>query len=633
MRKRTWFMMMCSVVIVTLFAYSGVAAAALEYKEAPLLAEKVAAGELPPVEERLPENPLVVTPNAEIGQYGGTWRTGLRGGDDHSWLFRTIGYEQLLRWDIDFTKVIPNVAESFEANEDSSAFTFKLRKGMKWSDGEPFTADDILFAYELMEDTEVRPEQPSWFKVNGELGTVEKIDDYTVVFKFTGPNGLFIQTMATPSGEHWTIFPKHVVSKYWKKYNPDGVEALAKELGYTDTVAMMQARAHDNAHFYFEYPSLQPWQLTSGYSGNSTMLVAERNPYYFKVDPEGNQLPYIDRVVYDIGDDRESLVLKALAGEIDMMDRHINQPTNKAIFFDNQEKGGYHFFNTIPGSMNHALIALNLTHYDPVKREILQNKDFRIGLSHAINRQEIIDLVYLQGIPYQASPRPESPFYNERLATQYTEYNVDLANEYLDKAGYTERDADGFRLGPDGKRISIVIEVSASSVSTIDAIDLVCRYWGEVGVEAILKVEDRSILYERTEANEHDAAVWGGDGGLELFFAPQVYFPCTHQSNYGILWQRWFNDLDGAEEPPASVKKQIDLWWQIQGTADKEKQAAYMKELLEISADNFYLIGLCLPGMGYGIVKNNMYNVPETMVGSWKYPTPGPTNPEQYFYK
>ena len=296
-------------------------------------------------------------------------------------------------------------------------------------------------------------------------------------------------------------------------------------------------------------PVIGAWIHENGTNSDITQLTAVRNPYYWKVDPEGNQYPYIDFLQYDVGEDTETLVLKALNGEIDMQDRHIATLNNKAVFFDNMEAGGYTFFDKIPSGMNTMIIAFNLTTEDPVLSEVFNNRDFRVALSHAINRQEIIDVVFVgQGEPYQAAPRPSSPFYNETLAKQYTEYDPDTANQILDEAGFAERDGDGFRLGPDGNRISFAVEVHTVAADRIDMLELVQGYWADVGIDMQVEVEDRSILYDRKEANEHQAVVWGGDGGLEIFLEPRWYFPFSNESNFAMLWNFWFNgDARGVE--------------------------------------------------------------------------------------
>jgi peptide/nickel transport system substrate-binding protein len=613
---------------------------ATTFHEAPALTKRVADGQLPPLAERLPAAPLVVPVVEQIGTYGGTWRAGLVGSGDTLWLQRTIGYENLVRWNPEWTEVIPNVAEAFEASADATNYTFTLREGLRWSDGAPFTADDILFWYE---DISLNPELTPNRGPNPP--TVEKIDEYTVRFSFEEPNGLFLQTLATTTGEFATRFPKHYLQQFHPTYNADGLEALVTESGAANWVELFQRKGaaisgtpYDAIWSNPELPRLHAWTITVPY-GESTQVVAERNPYYFKVDPDGNQLPYIDRVVYEVVQSADVLLLKALNGEIDMQDRHIATLPNKAVFADNMEQGGYRFFDSIPATMNTCLINLNLSHKDPTKRELFQNKDFRIGLSHAIHRQEIIDLVFVgQGEPFQAAPRPESPFYDEELATQYTEYNVELANEHLDKAGLSERDSEGFRLGPDGKRISFVVEIATGfSQAHVDVMQLVATQWKEVGIEAAVKPIDRALFDTRRLANEHDVVIWDGAGGLDVIQNGNYYFPRSNRSDFAQAWATWYLNPsgDGAqtvpEEPPAAVQQQMELNDQLTRTSDTAEQDRLMREILAIAADQFYTIGISLPANTYGIVKNNFRNVPAVMPSAFVYPSPAPTNPSQYF--
>lgn len=613
------------------------AAPGQKYNEAPELAARVAAGELPPVDERLPTNPRVIEPEERIGKYGGTWRTGLVGGGDSGWLIRTLGYENLIRWDPQWQVILPNVAESFSFNDDSTEFTFHLREGLRWSDGEPFTADDILYYWEaeILND-ELTPSKPTWLVINGELGTLEKVDDYTVRFRFSAPHGLFIQNMAGGNGLRFTLTPKHYIQQFHKEYNPDGIDALVAQSNQDSWVSLYQAK--NNEWNNSEKPTLHGWVLETAYGEATTRVIARRNPYYFKVDTAGNQLPYLDSINYDLFEAVEVLTLRTLNGDVDMQSRHVATLANKSLFTDNMAAGDYRFFDVVPAVMNTAMISLNQTHKDPVKREIFQNKDFRIGLSHAINRQELIDLVYVgQGEPWQASPRPESSYHHPRLAKQYTEYDLDLANEYLDKA-YPEKDGDGFRLGPDGNRISFSVAVSAAGDAAGEhaaVLELVTNYWQAAGVYAQFQVVDRSLFTTRMEGNEHDGVVWRGHGGWgDAMQEPSYYFPFNLWSAFAPAWTAWFGSLPTTEpeEPPAPTQQQMELYRELQVTASPERQIELFSQILDIAADEFYVIGISLEAPGYGIVKNNFHNVPARMPGAgWAYIDPAASEPPQFF--
>lgn len=608
------------------------------FGEAPQLAEQVAEGTLPAIEERLPGNPMVIPVVERIGDYGGTWRTALVGGGDQQWLTRTVGYEHLVRWDAEWTQIIPNVAESFEVNEDATEYTFYLREGLKWSDGHPFTADDILFWYEdVLRNEELTPTLPAWLTAGGEPVVVEKIDEYTVTFRFDVPEGLFLIRLASPAGVSPTLWPRHYAEQFHPQYNPEDIDALVEAEGMSDWTELMASKMDWFSNS--QRPVLHGWKLTTAYGEGTTRVVAERNPYYWKVDPEGNQLPYLDRVEYDILGDAEVLLLRAMAGEIDMHDRHLGTEANKPVLFDNMERGDFRFFDAYPALAQRAQIQLNLTHPDPVMREIFNNKDFRIGLSHAINRQEIIDLVYVgQSESWQVSPGPQSQFYNEQFATQYTEYDVDLANEYLDRA-FPERDSQGYRMGPDGQRISFTVETSAGfRPDWIDVMELVENYWRDVGVDINVRVIDRTLRDTRVNANEHDATMWGGASseGFQVILSPGDYFPYdgSGSSGYALAWAAWYSGSPpetAAEEPPAATQRQMELYNQLRRTGEQEEQIALMQEIIDIAADQFYSIGIGLNANLYGIVRNNFRNVPELMPSAFQYPTPAPTNPQQYF--
>ncbi|WP_226781316.1 ABC transporter substrate-binding protein [Oceaniglobus trochenteri] len=613
---------------------------AQEYRQAPQLAKMAEEGTLPPVAERLPDDPMVVAMD-EIGDYGGDWRTAIVGGLDNSWLIRTIGYEHLVRWTPDWTGIIPNVAANVTASDDATEFTFDLRPGMKWSDGEPFGVDDIMFWYnDVLMNPDLTPSVPASFTAAGEPVTVTKVDEDTVSFKFAGPNGLFLRFLASVHGCGPTSYPKHYFETFHPTYN-ENLDSLVKDEGVSGWVDLFERKGgvqsciSSNPAFWqaTEIPTLHPWAMATPYGDSSGQVVAERNPFYWKVDEEGRQLPYIDRVVYAALEDKQTLLLQVLNGDIDMMSRGFNTTDNRRVVVENEERGNYHLATKIAESGNVMALALNLTHKDPVKREIFNNKDFRIGLSHAINRQEISDIVYASQLkPRQLAPLPDSPFYDEEMAQQYAAYDVDKANEYLDKAGYGDRDGNGVRLGPDGKPISFVVEVADVFNNWPDTLELIKGYFQKVGIDMELRVIDRSLLVNRKTSNDHDAAVWGMVGGFDVFLSPVWYLPIDGvESAYGIPWAQYWNNPDQGQEPPEHVKKQFDLYRQIAATGDEAKQSELMKEILAIAKEQFYAIGIASNPDSYTVVKNNFHNVPDVYFDGWTYPDPAPLNPAAFW--
>jgi peptide/nickel transport system substrate-binding protein len=616
-------------------------------REAPELAQLVKEGKLPPLEERISKNPRVITPYERIGVYGGDWRVAQVGGH-LAHIHRYQYYENLVNWTPGWGGIVPNVAASYEVSPDSKEYTFHLREGMKWSDGDTFDTEDVAFWFEdILMHPQLTPAIPTMYRQGSELVKFEVIDKTTFKFVFSGPNGLFLQQLADTGNPNQQYVPKHYYSKFHIKHNPNA-DTEAKAAGYADWVACFQAKGGtpDVSDVIFqngERPVINAWmwEIPPGV-GSASQAIAVRNPYYWKVDTEGNQLPYVNRVVYDLLQDVEVLILKILNGEIDWMDQYFATTSNKPIIYENQEKGGYHLFTTNPTEPNSAILQFNLNHPDPVMRSLFTNKDFRIGVSHAINRQEIIDIVYSgQGTPAQAAPRPGTEFYNERLATQYIEYDVNAANAALDRVGLTKRDSAGYRLRPDGKRVAFTLELDAGRVEFMSMSTLLQAYLKAVGIDMQIRSMDRSLWEIRVRTNwEFDATIhrFGGGVGQSVLIDPRYYFPLNGNSVYAPAWQTWYNNPSGTgarmkpEEPPEPVKRSMELYNEIKVTGDPAQQVKLMQQILEIAADQFYTVGLLWEGDGYGVVRNNFVNIPPVMPWSWSYPHPGPENPCQFFF-
>ncbi len=608
-------------------------------KEAPTLAKMVTDGKLPALAQRLPSVPLVIQAE-KVGVYGGALRRGLRGSADHNGILRMVGNQGLVRWNLAFTEVLPCVAARWEVNATSTEFTFHLRPGMKWSDGKPFTADDIVFSIEdCAKNSELYKTVPGMLAIAGKPAQVTKVSDTAVKFAFASPYAMFLEQLATPLGQYPTLFPKHYCSQFHPKYNAN-VGAVAKAANLNDWAALFRSKCGDieiPARWgNVEKPTLDPWVVTEAYSGGVTRVVMERNAYFWQVDQTGQQLPYIDRLSFSIAQDVESLMLDALSGKLDIQERHIDSLQNKPTLSQNMQKGGYRLIELVNAGAQQVQIYLNMTHKDPKMREMFANKQFRQALSLGMNRKEIIDLVYLgQSEPYQTGPRPGHPWFHEKLAHQFTSFDPKQANEILDRIGYSKRDAQKFRLRPDGQKVFFSIDVIPTlNPDAVDSLELIKRHWADIGVDIKVNTIERALYYTRGDSNDHDAAVWSGPGGLDPMLDPRDYYAQHPQgSRYAIPWTVWFasNGKDG-QEPPDSQKQRKKLFDDAQATADLKKRAELMKRLFDMTADAFETVGVCLAVNTFGIAKNNLQNVPKSYPSAWSWPNPGPALPQQFFF-
>lgn len=605
------------------------------------LQARVASGELPPLDERLPKNPVVVTPTERPGKPGGTWNHALVGGGSLVMLTRYQGYEPLLRFNPEWTDIEPNVAESFSVNDDATVYSFTLREGLKWSDGVPFTTEDIRFWYEdifLDPDVSITRSQSYWTS-GGEVGTLEIIDDHRFNVVFKEPNGFFAQQLAWAEKDATTRTPAHYLKQFHKKYN-ENADALAQENGAEGWVQMIQRQSGllDSTLYYqnSKRPTLNAWAFTSAPGEDTERAVAERNPFYFKVDTQGTQLPYFDKVVYQMVADPQVLLLKTLQGEIDMMDQYIGTPSNKPVLFDGQERGDYSFYTLKQSAANAMVFQLNLNHVDPVKNELFNNRDFREALSIAVDRQALIDGVFVgQGEPAQPSIREGDPLYNERLATQHTEYDPDRANEILDTI-IAERDGEGYRLDREGRRVTVIFEIDQARKTFLDMFELALPMFRDVGIDAQMRTMDRSLWETRVRGGrEYDATAhqFGANGGLAAMLDARYFVPFSRNSMYAPGWALYYSDPDNpnAIKPPADILALQERYKQLLATGDPAEQKAMMTEILDEAAEQFFVFGVTLPPDGYGIVKNDMVNTMPVMINSWGWPTPGPTRPEQFF--
>ncbi|WP_430474074.1 ABC transporter substrate-binding protein [Thalassospira lucentensis] len=607
---------------------------AVEFGEAPILAKEVAAGNLPPVKDRLPTTPMIVTPNDKIGVYGGTWKMAQRNQRDHALLIRNIGYEPLLRWTPQWTSTIPNVALSFQPSSDATEFFFRLRPGMRWSDGAPFSVDDIVFWYQnILSNPAFADAVPEWLTAGGNAVQIDQVDATTVAFRFSTPYGLFPTALARPEGVEPVSYPAHFLKPLLPKFNPNA-DKEARDLGFAGwkerfvEVFGNPGTIDDPSRWHNpEVPTLNAWVLTGTY-GEDDPLIAKRNPYYWKIDPTGRQLPYIDEVSFALVPSRSAAGDAAIAGKVNMQERHVSTRADEVLAANDNLQS----FTLVESDMNTLTLSLNLNDKDPVLRDIFQNKNFRIALSHAIDRDMIISRFIPGALPNQAAPRPESPLYHTVLARQFIHFDAELALDYLSKAGLTRKDDKGFLLRPDGERLSFTIDTEGADRFVI--LDAVIAYWRDLGIDVKARNLQRNTFVSLREKNDHNASAWGGDGGLDAMVIPINYLPMSADSSwFATGWANWHVNPDSPDAiiPPAAVQKQLSLYNSLKETANAEKQTQLMRDILDISADQFYVMGIALPPNRKGVVAKDFHNVPKVIPAAWSYATPAPTNPSQYY--
>jgi peptide/nickel transport system substrate-binding protein len=585
----------------------------VKFQEAPMLAELVKAGKLPEVTDRLPENPCVMVPLEKTGSFGGTIRRAFKGVSDRNGPGKL--QDRTWAWFDESLAIQPRMMESWEVNADGTEWTFYMRKGTKWSDGTPHTTADIVWYFDnVLANPTLTKAPPSQWSAGKprELAKVTAVDDYTVKFTFVAPKPMFIYyvTRGQPAQPGF----------YLKKYHADLTDdkaALDKEVTekgaaswdayYNNTVTIWQLNP--------ELPTLGAW-LGNKAALSTDLYEMNRNPYFFAVDPEGNQLPYIDKITHRLFETADVLNLWVVGGEIDFQYRHMSFG-NFTLYKENEAKGDY---KTVLGiNASHLAIQPNHTCKDPNVRELFQNRDVRIAMSLAMNRQEINDLVW-DGMltPRQYSPLSLSPQYYEKASTAYIDYDPDKANQLLDAAGYDKKDAKGMRLYKDGTPISITIEgTDATGTPEDDTIQLAVKYLKEVGIDCAYKSLERSLYTEHYNANELQAAFWGGDRTVLPLVPEAIIFRGVQPDRpwapaYALFYLNGANDPNG-EEPPADsfVKKIWDIWDEITVTVEPEEQNKKFFQILDIWAEEVPMIGLLGEMPAVCIVKNGMLNFKE----------------------
>ncbi len=610
------------------------APAPMSFNEAPELAQLVLGGKLPPVEERLPSEPLVIPVFDEIGKYGGDMRS--------AWTSRSVcnlersARSALFRFNTDGSAIIPNLAQSLDISPDGLVTTVKLRPGTKWSDGAPFTADDFIFWLDDYENNEeLRPG-----RISGALrglteaddGTIVKVDDNTVQYVYPAPMTSMAKRLTAVCG-NYTFTPSHHMKQFHKDYN-ENVDADAKAAGYDSWVQLYGAR--DYPHENPEIPVLNAWYPT-GSILKDDVVVFKRNPYYVGVDAEGNQLPYIDTMThFHVPGDQERLNLMLLGGELDFQAFGINN-ADIPLFKEGEERGGYRLLGHPVARgiwdgmyVNHSLQGKY--------GDLLRNVDFRRALSVAIDRDAINQNTYLGlGEPRQIVPLKSSPFYpGDAAAFAWTQYDVDLANTMLDEI-LPDKDSEGFRTFPDGERV--VLRLDAWNQINHNASLQVPQYWDAVGLKTEYSgstggEQGGNVVRERVHDNEFQFLMYVVNAAhpfVQARYTAPTHYRSFVAPGYGSYYCQCNPSGWEGLEPHQELKDLLDL--HLRGTTVPEsEQAALGREIFRLFGEDVYGIGLIGNVPRYAAIKYDLRNVPTSWMGGAAERSPSTAFPEQFYW-
>lgn len=562
---------------------------------------------LPALADRLPAEPLVVVPYDSIGQYGGTLDVLSNATEAGTSDFLSVRHVNLVRYSDDLQTIVPNVAKSWEWNEDFTKLTFKLRAGHKWSDGAPFTSADVKFWHDnLMLDTNIFEKPKDYVTVGGETMTVDTPDETTVVFNLPAPKPGLLAHFATHFAQGFQ--PKHFLGQFHPDINADA-DSYAQGLGFENGYDAIKAYWGNSDWTDTPTPMLSKPDLVEGlpkatyptleshiYVTDTTEgrhLVA--NPYFFQVDPTGQQLPYIGEQDEVYINDNEVRILKLVNNEVDYKSQSL-QLASAPILLENQEKGGYNIY--LRPEITMGAFGFNVTHEDPEKRKVFGDLKFREAMSLAINREELNETGFFgQGTPKQYvgfSPLPE--FADPKWESYMAEFDPDGAKARLDEIGMKDTDGDGFRELPNGDKLVLNLNYSTQGIAG-QTVELVAQFWADVGIQSTVKEVTPDEYRSAQSANKLDVAMWRKGqplaivlGNNELWVPPfENYFG----NRSGMLWAEWV-DSDGAAgvEPPEPVKQLIADINAFQSADQESPEFAELgARLVQTMTENLYFIG------------------------------------------
>jgi peptide/nickel transport system substrate-binding protein len=588
--------------------------------EAPLLAELVKAGTLPPEAERLPKEPRVMTideaTGRTVGKRGGTIRTLMSEQGDLR-LMTVYGYARLVAYNRSI-EMEPDILLGYE-NDKNRVFTFHLRPGHKWSDGTPFTAEDFRYQWEdILTDKDMeRGGLDAALLVNGKGPKFEVIDDLTVRYTWEEPNPLFLPALA--SARPLDIYSASAYLKqFHAKYaDPDKLAAEVAKERVKDWTRLNIRKSRSYRFENPDLPTLQPWQNKTYSPANR--YVFERNPYYHRVDQNGAQLPYVDQVVINIA---ESSIIPAKtgSGESDLQERYLSF-ADYTFLKEGEKRNNYTVRLWTVGKGAAVALYPNLNTNDAGWRALFRDARFRRALSLGIDRTQINQVLFM-GLAKEGASTvlPGSPLFRDELGSAYAEYDPEKANALLDEIGL-KRNAAGIRLMPDGRPLDLIIESTGESSLEADVLELVTSNWADLGVKLLTRTSQRDIFRSRVAAGETNMSVWAGvdNGAPTADFSPQEFVPTDP---YQLQWPMWGTYVStqgdaGQKIDDPAAQKLVDLYKQWLVSEDIETRKKIWEEILDIHADQVFSIGIVTATLVPVVVSNKLHNVPAEGISSF----------------
>lgn len=594
-------------------------AAEFRLREAPILTERVKKGTLPPLNVRLPKSMLIVSPIAgkELGTYGGEMRTLAVRARDLRYLSangytRLVGYNESL-------ELVPDLAEQLET--DGVNFTFTLRDGHRWSNGEPFTTEDFRYWWEdVANNKDLAPAgPPDIMLVDGKPPRVTFIDERRVRFSWEQPNPRFLPALAAP--RPLQIYgPSAYLKKFHAKYaDRKALDALAAKAKLKSWATLHNRLDDPYEQGNRDMPTLGPWVNTT--EQPATRFIFDRNPYYHRVDWSGQQLPYIDKVVIDLSA-AGLFAAKANAGDVDLLSRGLSMSDVPVLKQGEKD----HAYKTLlwPEARGSAYALYpNLTTNDPEWRKLNRDVRFRRALSLGIDRRIVNNsLLFGLGIESNNTVLPESAVYQDRFRTLNAHHDVAEANRLLDEIGLTMRDSLGYRLLPDGRTAEIVVEVDGEASDIVDALQLIAEFWTDIGIKLFVKPQERTILRQRAYAGQTImVAAAGLDNAIPTAEMPPNELAPIRQDHYS--WSKWgqFVETQGknGEKPDLpEAQELVKLYREWAATADDNEQKRIWMRMLSINVEQQFTIGTVTGQLQPIVVARTMKNVPERAIFSWE---------------